>query len=101
MPLEDHDVGYVRREFVPLADVCSREGIPLAQVRDMVHAEQLPKPPYVLPDGTEMVSDDYFELAHDAGSIERNPRALHRSVRVGSTRAWRSSDAGGRSTSMG
>jgi hypothetical protein len=71
MPLEDDDVAYVRREFVPLAEVCAREGIPLAEVRDMVHTGQLPKPPYVLPDGTEMVSDDYFELIHDAGSLER------------------------------
>lgn len=35
-----------------------------------MHTGQLPKPPYV-PDGTEMVSDDYFELIHDAGSLER------------------------------
>jgi hypothetical protein len=71
MPLEDDDVAYVRREFVPLGAVCAREGIPLAKVRDMVHTGQSPKPPYVLPDGTEMVPDDYFELIHDAGNVER------------------------------
>jgi hypothetical protein len=70
MPLEDDDVAYILREFKPLADVCAREGVALAEVRDRVHAKQLPEPPYVLPDGTEMVPDDYFDLVHDAGSIE-------------------------------
>jgi hypothetical protein len=63
MPLEDDDVAYVRREFVPLPDACTREGISLAQLRGLVHDEQLPKPPYVLPNGTEMVSDDYFDCS--------------------------------------
>lgn len=70
MPLDADDASYVRREFMPLAGVCIREGLPLAQVRDMVRSEQLPRPPYVLPDGTEMVPADYFDLMHEGGSVE-------------------------------
>lgn len=71
MPLDAEDVAYVRREFMPLEETCIREGLPLGLVRDMVHRGDLPKPPYVLPDGTEMVSTDYFDLLHDAGTVER------------------------------
>lgn len=71
MALDAEDVAYVRREFMPLEEACIREGLPLGRVRGMVHRGGLPKPPYVLPDGTEMVSTDYFDLLHDAGSVER------------------------------
>ena len=68
MPLDADDVSYVRREFVPLREACIREGLPLARVREMVGEKRLPLPPYVLPEGTEMVPDEYFDLMHQAGS---------------------------------
>ncbi len=70
MALDARDIAYVRSEFEPLEGACSREGLALGRVRGMVHGHQLPKPPYVLPDGTEMVPADYFDLLHDAGSSE-------------------------------
>jgi Family of unknown function (DUF6058) len=61
------DVAYVRDNYVSLADLCGKHGISVDEVHARMDAGLLPKPAYVLPDGTEMVAADYFGLADAAG----------------------------------
>ncbi len=69
--LTDADVHYIRASFVPLADVARARGQSLEDVRVLIEEHRLPKPSYVLDDGTEMVPADYFQLAEAAGGIDR------------------------------
>jgi uncharacterized protein DUF6058 len=62
--LTDEDVAYITAGFVPLHDEL---------VRAEIAAERLPRPAYVLDDGTEMVASDHLALAERAGGID----ALH------------------------
>jgi hypothetical protein len=59
--LTPEDVEYITANFVPLAD----DG-----VRAEIAAGRLPKPAYVLDDGTEMVAPDHLALAERAGSVD-------------------------------
>jgi hypothetical protein len=60
------DVEYVLANYIPLeAAVAGRSESP-DDVRRLIAEERLPQPSYVLPDGAEMVPEDYFTLA-DAG----------------------------------
>jgi Family of unknown function (DUF6058) len=65
------DLEYIREEFVPLAELCIARGENLASVLAEIEAGRLPQPAYVLEDGTEMVSPDYFALADEAGGRDR------------------------------
>jgi Family of unknown function (DUF6058) len=66
------DVAYVEANYVSLEEACAGRPETLESVRAVAAAGQLPQPSYVLPNGTEMVPADYFEIA-DAGreSFER------------------------------
>jgi hypothetical protein len=55
------DLDYVRANYVPLEEA----------VRDAIERGMLPRPSYVLPDGTEMVPADYFGLVDVRPSFER------------------------------
>ena len=68
MDLTAADVAYVRANFVPLADLAAGRD---EDVADLIARGLLPRPTYVLPDGTEMVPPDYFALADEAGGAER------------------------------
>ena len=59
--LTAEDIAYIIESFVPLED----EG-----VRADVAAGRLPKPAYVLDDGTEMVAPDHLALAERAGGVD-------------------------------
>jgi hypothetical protein len=58
--LTPEDIAYIKDGFVPLQD---------DSVRAAVAAGQLPKPAYVLDDGTEMVAPDHLALADRAGGV--------------------------------
>ena len=60
------DVEYVLANYVPLEEACAGRSESPDDVRRLIAEERLPQPSYVLPDGAEMVPDDYFTLA-DAG----------------------------------
>jgi Family of unknown function (DUF6058) len=60
------DVAYVEANYLSLEQACAGRPEALEEVRAVAAAGQLPQPSYVLPDGTEMVPADYFEIA-DAG----------------------------------
>jgi hypothetical protein len=59
--LTPEDVAYIRANFVPLTD---------DRVRAEVAAGRLPKPAYVLDDGTDMVAPDHLALAERAGGVD-------------------------------
>jgi uncharacterized protein DUF6058 len=63
------DVAYVEANYLSFEEACAGRPEALEEVRAVVAAGQLPQPSYVLPDGTEMVPADYFEIA-DAGRDE-------------------------------
>jgi hypothetical protein len=65
------DLEYIREEFVPLADLCAARGEEVATVRAEIESGRLPQAAYVLEDGREMVSPDYFALADEAGGRDR------------------------------
>ena len=60
------DVAYVEANYLSFEEACAGRAEALEQVRAVAAAGQPPQPSYVLPDGTEMVPADYFEIA-DAG----------------------------------
>jgi hypothetical protein len=66
MPLDADDVEYVGLGFVSLAELAAERGTDLAGVDAAVAARRLPKPAYVLPDGTEYVARDYFDSVAQA-----------------------------------
>jgi hypothetical protein len=59
--LTPEDVAYITANFVPLTD---------DTVRAEIAAGRLPKPAYVLDDGTEMVASDHLALVEPAGGID-------------------------------
>jgi hypothetical protein len=69
--LTNADVAYIRAGFVPLEELARAHGEEPDAVRARIEAGLLPKPAYVLDDGAEMVSRDYFDLVDSAGGLER------------------------------
>jgi hypothetical protein len=59
------DDAYIRSGHVPLEQVAGRR---LQDVRAAMAAGRLPRPAYVLDDGTEMVAPDHLALADEAGA---------------------------------
>ena len=67
------DLPYLRSYFVTLDDLARAHGHDPAAVRRAIADRLMPGPAYVLEDGTELVSPDYFDLAHVAGAFEALP----------------------------
>lgn len=65
------DIAYIREQFIPLKELCSERGHAYSDVLALIERECLPRPTYLLPDGTAMVPYDYFELLEDAGDPAR------------------------------
>jgi Family of unknown function (DUF6058) len=59
------DEAYIRSGHVPLRQVAADR---LDEVRAAMEAGRLPRPAYVLDDGTEMVAPDHLALADEAGA---------------------------------
>jgi hypothetical protein len=68
--LTDADRDYVLASFVPLSDLVGEREESAEQIRDLIEDGRLPRPSYVLDDGTEMVPADYFRLVDEAGGVE-------------------------------
>lgn len=64
------DLPYLRSSFVRLDDLARAHGHDPAEVRGAIADRLMPGPAYVLEDGTELVSPDYFDLANLAGGFE-------------------------------
>jgi len=69
--LTERDVRYIRSEFVPLEVLCREAGREPEDVRALIAERWIPGPAYVLPDGTEMVPEDYFGYP-DRAAFERD-----------------------------
>jgi Family of unknown function (DUF6058) len=67
------DLAYVRASFVSLADLCDRRSMPLEDALAAIAGGRLPASAYLLPDGTPMVAPDHFQLADEAGGLDRLP----------------------------
>ena len=65
------DIAYIRANYVTLDELCAgrRDETP-PEMRRLIDEGFLPRPSYVLEDGTEMFPADYFRLADDAGGPE-------------------------------
>lgn len=68
--LTDADRDYVLASFVPLSDLVGEREASGEEIRDLIEDGRLPRPSYLLNDGTEMVPADYFRLVDEAGGVE-------------------------------
>lgn len=73
--MTDADVAYVRANYLSLEEACAGRAETADEVWRLIAGGRLPRPSYVLPDGTEMVPADYFAIA-DAGREEFERRFL-------------------------
>jgi len=67
------DLDYVRASYLPLVEIARREQIELGQLARWIDAGQLPRPAYLLPDGTPHFPADLLDLARSAGSVDALP----------------------------
>jgi hypothetical protein len=63
----DADLDYIRANYRSLAQLCLERGEETEEVRALIRDGVLPAPSYVLPDGSEVVPEDYFLLVDEAG----------------------------------
>jgi hypothetical protein len=68
--LTDADLRYIRANFQTLEEACAGRSETPKAVRDVICAGLLPRPTYVLDDGTEMVPPDYLSLVDAAGGVD-------------------------------
>jgi hypothetical protein len=67
------DVEYIKANYLTLDELCAGRAEVPAAVRGLIAARRLPRPSYVLDDGSEMFPADYFRLVDDAGGIDALP----------------------------
>jgi hypothetical protein len=68
--MSDLDIAYLDEQFATLEALAAHHGRPMGRTRHFIWLETLPRPSYVLDDGTEYVPFDYFELLDEAGAAE-------------------------------
>jgi hypothetical protein len=61
------DLVYLRENYLTLEQVCADRPESPAEIRALIAQGRLPKPSYVLDDGTEMYPADYFRFIDEAG----------------------------------
>jgi hypothetical protein len=76
------DLAYLRSTFRTLDQICADRRETPADVRKLIADRKLPRPSYVLDDGTELVPPDYFALADAADGTERVRDEYERQYRV-------------------
>ena len=64
------DLDYIRANYVTVDQLCAGRADSPDQVQRLVSEGRLPKPSYVLDDGTEMFPADYFRLVDEAGGYD-------------------------------
>jgi hypothetical protein len=68
--LTEEDLEYVSANFLTLAELISAREETAAEIGALIARRRLPRPSYVLADGTGMFPADYFELVDDAGGVD-------------------------------
>ena len=64
---------YVCSSYLPLEVLARREQIPADRLAAWVEAERLPRPAYLLPDGTPVFPPDLLDLVRAAGDLDALP----------------------------
>jgi hypothetical protein len=72
-PLAGEDLDYVRASYLRLVEIGRREHVEPQQLRRWIEAGQLPRPAYLLPDGTPVFPPDLLDLVQSAGSVDALP----------------------------
>ena len=68
------DIRYVQANYLPLPELTGRAGRDRAEVEALIDEGLLPRPSYVLPDGTGMFPPDYFTMWDAAGTLADLPK---------------------------
>jgi Family of unknown function (DUF6058) len=76
--LTDADADYIRANYFTLEELCRGRTESPTEVRGLIRDGRLPRPSYVLDDGTEMFPADYFVFVDQAGGVERLRAAFER-----------------------
>jgi Family of unknown function (DUF6058) len=66
----DDDLAYVTAEYHTLQQLCTGRAESAEEVRGLIAQGRLPRPTYVLPDGTELFPPDYFMVLDGAGDVD-------------------------------
>jgi Family of unknown function (DUF6058) len=66
----DSDLAYLRSTFKTLEEICADRSETPDDIRSLIAEGKLPRPSYVLDEGTELVWPDYFALADAAGGVD-------------------------------
>ena len=64
------DLDYLRADYLTLEQVCAQRPESPEEIRALIAKGRLPRPSYVLDDGTEMFPADYFRFVDEAGGPE-------------------------------
>jgi hypothetical protein len=82
MEFSDADLEYIRTNYVALDELCAERVERPSEVRSQIDERLLPRPSYVLADGTGMFPRDYFRLADEAGGVDRLPAHFEERLRA-------------------
>jgi Family of unknown function (DUF6058) len=78
----DADLAYIRANYLTLDELCAERAEAPSEVRRRIDEGLLPRPSYVLDEGTEMFPHDFFRLADDAGGVDRLRRHFEERLRA-------------------
>jgi hypothetical protein len=70
MTFSDADLAYIGATYLTLAELCAERAETPEQVQQLIEQGLLPRPSYVLDEGTCMFPADYFRLVDAAGGPE-------------------------------
>jgi hypothetical protein len=76
--LTGEDLEYVGSSYLPLAEIARRERVELRQLGQWIEAARLPRPAYLMPDGTPVFPPDLLDLVRSAGSVDALPEHFAR-----------------------
>lgn len=66
----DSDLAYISANYITLDALCADRAESPDDVRALIERGKLPRPSYVLDDGTGMFPADYFRLVDEAGGVD-------------------------------
>src|SRR5919198_2613898 len=67
MGYTEADIDYLQANYVTLQEICAGRPETLETIRALIGDGRLPRPSYVLDDGTEVYPADYFRFVDEAG----------------------------------
>jgi hypothetical protein len=68
--LTEADLSYISANYRTLEELCEDRAESPDHVRELIESRRLPRPSYVLPDGTGVFPEDYFRLVDEAGGVD-------------------------------